>query len=76
MEADHASASFRFLKAFGLLVVGLGLLILHRHVAKLTGTGTAAPMSRTRDLLRSSAKKAANGVEGGSQLRKRRSHKA
>jgi hypothetical protein len=65
---------FRYLKAFGLLLIGLGLLVLHRYVAKLAGTNTAAPLSHTRDLLRTKTAAAGGSAAGGArpQLRKRR----
>jgi hypothetical protein len=63
-DPGAGGTSFRFVKALGLLAIGLGLLVLHRYVSKLTGTGTAAPLARTRELL--------GGASGNNaQLRKR-----
>lgn len=65
-----ASISFRYVKAFGLLLVGLGLLALHRYVAKLAGTNTATPLSHTRNLLRTTQSGSVTGAS--TALRKRR----
>ena len=65
------TVSLSFLKAFGLLVIGVGLLALHCYVAKLTGTGTAAPLSHTRDLLRTNHRSAAK-AKGGARARLRK----
>lgn len=69
------SAELRYLKAFGLLLIGVCLLVLHRYVAKLAGTNGAAPLSHTRDLLRTNITAAAAGSPARGarpQLRKRR----
>lgn len=71
MDEGGSSASFRYLKAFGLLAVGLALVVLHRYVAKLAGTNTAAPLSHTRNLLHT-AQRATSAGGARPQLRKRR----